>query len=58
MKKRLVIWGCSLVFVLGTGSPSLAQPPTEPPSEGAFHACVYRGAPGTIGFPRAPFCPV
>ena len=58
MKKRLVTLGCTVAFVLGMAGPAAAEPPSEPPSEGAVHACVYHGAPGTIGFPRAPFCPV
>ncbi len=59
MRKLLVSLVLAVGFA-GTGAaPALAEgPPTAPRSPNAFHACVYHGAPGTVGFPQAPFCPV
>ena len=58
MRKLLATIGLAAVMSGLAAAPALAAPPTEPPSPNASHACVYHGAPGTIGFPRAPFCPV
>lgn len=57
MKKLFLAIGTSAVLATLTAGPALAAPPTEPPNDNAAHACVYHGAPGTIGLPRAPFCP-
>jgi hypothetical protein len=59
MKKLLVCLGISAVMAVGVGaSPALAAPPSEPPNPNAFNACLFHGAPGTVGFPHAPFCPL
>ncbi len=58
MKKLLVTIGLALTMCGVGAGPALAAPPSEPPNANAAHACVYHGAPGSIGFPNAPFCPV
>jgi hypothetical protein len=59
MKRILLVLTIAAVMVLMLASQAFAQgPPKGPPSPNSSHACVYHVAPGTIGFPRAPFCPV
>jgi hypothetical protein len=58
MKKLLVTVGLALMISGAGAGTALAAPPSEPPTANAAHACVYHGAPGSIGFPNAPFCPV
>ena len=58
MRKLLVSIGMAAALVTVTGGAALADPPAEPPSAGALHACMPHGAPGTVNLPNAPFCPL
>ena len=59
MRVRRVLAALAVGGVLvGLVPGPVSAQPAEPPSPNALNACVYHGAPGTIGFPRAPFCPV